>query len=79
MMAKDASWVITGNGQRPLPALAKALTGAGAQVQTRLDALGILIVSGSAAQAEHWRRLPGVAAVEADAGVDIGPPGGEPS
>ena len=78
-MADNTTWLVTGNGQQALPKLAQALARAGAQEQSRLDALGILIVSGSAAQAEAWRRLPGVAAVEADAGVDIGPPGADPS
>ncbi len=44
-----------------------------------LAELGMVVVQGSAAQARAWRRLPGVAAVEAAAAVDIGPPGTDPT
>lgn len=73
-MAKPSTWVVTGDGSRSVASLATALQGAGAAVSQRLDALGIVIVAGSKTQAAAWRKLPGVAAVEADAGVDIGPP-----
>lgn len=77
-MAKASTWIVTGDGSQPAKALAQALQDAGATPKSTLDALGIVVVLGSASQARAWRRLPGVAAVEADAAIDIGPPGSDP-
>jgi len=78
-MAKQDTWVITAAGTQTLAQLARAITAAGGTVESQLDQIGLLVVQGSAAQAKVWRTLPGVAAVEADTKVDIGPPGSEPS
>ncbi|MES2714625.1 MAG: hypothetical protein V4795_02595 [Pseudomonadota bacterium] len=78
-MAKPSTWIVTGDGSLPAKALAQALQAAGATLQSTMAELGMVVVQGSAAQAKAWRRLPGVAAVEADAAVDLGPPGTDPS
>ncbi len=73
-MAKQTTWIITPSGERPLDELTRAVAAAGGTLQSSLGELGLLIVKGSAAQAGAWRGLRGVAAVEADLGVDVGPP-----
>ena len=78
-MAGKTTWVITTDGVGSLAAVAKAVQASGGAVQSRLDELGVLVAQGSAAQARGWRTLAGVADVAADSGVDIGPPGADPS
>lgn len=77
-MAKLSTWVITSTGTQSLADLARAVSAAGGAVQSQLGEIGLLVVQGGAAQARAWRKLPGVAAVEADLSVDIGPPGSDP-
>lgn len=74
MTQHKRTWVVTGDGSRGIDVLAAALVQAGAEVTSQLDEIGIVIAAGTPAQAQAWRALAGVAAVEADAGIDIGPP-----
>ena len=78
-MSNATTWVITSSAPEQLAGLAKSVKAAGGTVQSQLKELGVLIVQGSATQAAAWRKLPGVAAVEADQNVDIGPPGSDPT
>lgn len=70
--ADIATWIVTGNGQRALPELDEALQAAGAQPVALLAEIGIVIVQGTAQQAQAWRALPGVLAVEADQAMGVG-------
>lgn len=78
-MASTSTWVITTDGSHPLAHVSSAVAQAGGQVQSSLSEVGILVANGTAAQAARWRKLPGVAAVEADQPIDIGPPGSAPT
>ena len=73
-MTALSTWVITASGPAPLAGLVKAVQAGGGTVQSNLGELGVLIAQGTAAQARAWRNLPGVAAVEADREVNVGPP-----
>lgn len=72
-MATD--YVVTTSPTENLEQTARALRGAGCTIREVLGEIGILLVTCDAATLPKLRELPGVAAVEAERGIDIGPPG----
>jgi hypothetical protein len=72
-MAKPKTWIITVDGSRPLNAVVKDLMAAGLASPQVLAALGTVTGEGDARLAPKLRQVPGVASVEADVAIDLGP------
>lgn len=71
-MATD--YVVTTSPDQPVEQTAQALRGAGCTIREVLGEIGLVLVTCDAAAVAKLRDLPGVAAVEAERGIDIGPP-----
>ena len=73
--AERKSWIVTASGERPLRDVARDLEDHGFWV-SRMFA-GMNVITGDAAKGviAKLRAIPGVAAIEPDAQIDIGPPG----
>lgn len=78
-MSKTQRWLITCCDPDAAANVTPQLEAEGAQVESQMQAIGVLVVLGDGRQAARWRRLPGVAAVEPDTDVDIGPPDQSPT
>jgi hypothetical protein len=78
-MGVSKTWVVTTSGDRSITAIAKDLASAGFHVDAVLDAIGVITGHCGAKAIAAVRRVKGVATVEEDAPVDIGPPDAEPS
>ena len=71
-MATD--YVVTTSPDQPVEQTARALGGAGCTIRQVLGEIGLVLVTCEAGALAKLRGLPGVAAIEPDAAVDIGPP-----
>ena len=78
-MPETKQWIVTANGDVPLADVQKALTDAGFAVNKTMTEIGCFVGTASDADAEAVKRLPGVAAVEPDTVVSVGPPGADPT
>jgi hypothetical protein len=78
-MSSSKVWIVTTSGDRPIAAVAKDLAAAGFQVDSVLDAIGMITGRCSVKAIASVKRVKGVSAVEADAPVDIGPPDSQQS
>jgi hypothetical protein len=74
-MAASKRWtIVASGGDQPLSELAQRLGKAGFVVDQVLTEIGCITGAGNDEVAEQLRALPGVAAVEPELGIDIGPP-----
>jgi hypothetical protein len=73
-MSGQTTWIVTGSGERSLREIATDLRQHGLQVDSVLDAVGSITGRGAADLGARLRSVKGVAAVEKDTPVDIGPP-----
>jgi hypothetical protein len=76
-MSSSKIWIVTTSGDRPIVLVAKDLVAVGFEVDSVLDAIGMITGRCSAKSIPAVRRVKGVSAVEADMPVDIGPPDAE--
>ncbi len=70
-------WVITLESGHDFAKIGKRLTEAGLAIEEALADIGVVIGTASPRAAERLRAVPGVAAVEPEHPVEIGPPGSE--
>jgi hypothetical protein len=75
--AGEQTWVVTVAPSTPLGSVKTELEEIGLKVDRILEAIEMLIVLGSEAQAEKARKIKGVTAVAKDVPVDVGPPDSE--
>ncbi|WP_165963524.1 hypothetical protein [Hymenobacter radiodurans] len=73
-MAAKKRWTVTMSGEKPLSEVTKHLRETGFDVDQVLDVIGCVTGTANDDVAARLRKLPGVAAVEAEPGIDIGPP-----
>lgn len=73
-MADPKRWIVTASPERPLPEIAKTLSGHGFLIEQQLGDIGVLTGRADEALAERIRGLPGVADVSLSEDIDIGPP-----
>ncbi len=72
----DKTWVVTLAPGCDVAAARRGLTEAGFEVQSVMDAIGVITGAASDAAADRARGVEGVADVAEDQAIDIGPPGG---
>lgn len=73
-MSSDTTWIVTTSGERSLKEVAADLRAEGLEDAHVLEAIGSITGHGAANLGARLRAVKGVAAVEKDAPVDIGPP-----
>lgn len=73
-MAGEKIWVVTLSDAGRAQDIRPSLREAGFAVDQVLDAIGVITGTGDDQAAARVRRIDGVAAVEAETRVDIGPP-----
>jgi len=77
-MAEGKKWIVTTSGDHPLKDVKKSLTDKGFTVEAVLDEIGCIRGEATEAVAKKLRKVPGVAAVEAEPPpINIGPPDAE--
>jgi hypothetical protein len=77
-MVKARSWTVTLDGTKPASEVSSRLKKAGFSKVMVLDAIGVITGSADQTTAVKAKRLSGVAEVEPDMAVSIGPPGATP-
>lgn len=78
-MGNKTRWIVTTTQERALDAISTDLAARGFQVDEVLDAIGTIIGSADETTARALTAVDGVSDVEPDAGIDIGPPGDDPT
>lgn len=78
-MTTPKRWTVTTTGASPLPEVARRLRATGFQIDQTLAAIGCFSGLASDEVAGRARQVPGVADVSPEAGIDIGPPGTDPT
>ncbi len=73
-MASDTTWIVTVSSERPLKDVAADLRAEGLEDTHVLDAIGSITGHGAENLGKRLRSVKGVAAVEKETAVDIGPP-----
>jgi hypothetical protein len=73
-MPKNKRWNVTFSSERVPKDVVKNLTKAGFAVEQVFDEIGVATGVASQEVADKLRLVPGVAGVEAEIGIDIGPP-----
>jgi hypothetical protein len=73
-MAAKKRWTVTASGDRPLTDVAQNLSEKGFVIDQVLDVIGCITGAANDDVAARLRTIPGVAAVEPELGIDIGPP-----
>lgn len=73
-MSDDTTWIVTTSGERDLKDVAADLRAEGLKGTHVLAAIGSITGHGSERLAARLRAVKGVAAVEKDTPVDVGPP-----
>lgn len=73
-MSSDTTWIVTTSGERSLKEVAADLRAKGLKGTRVLEAIGSITGHGGEDLGARLRSVKGVAAVERDAPVDIGPP-----
>lgn len=73
--ATQNTWIVTTSPERPIGDVAKDLAKAGLTRHTVLEDIGSIIGSAGDHTIPRLRKIRGVAAVERDTPIDIGPPG----
>ncbi|MGO8983609.1 MAG: hypothetical protein ACLPHI_02645 [Terriglobales bacterium] len=73
------TWIVTADSSVGIDTLAKKLGEMGLTIVQVLDVVGAVEVRGSESLAREAGRLPGVANVEKDLIVDVGPPDAQTS
>lgn len=77
---KAKNWAITTSGTRSIRAVAKDLAAAGLKGTKVLEAIGVITGAAPSSATSRMRKVAGVAAVEEEVPIDIGPPdSSEPS
>lgn len=74
-MADKKRWIVTLSRSRPLSEVQRDLEAAGFKVGDVLEEIGIVTGSCADKEAGRLKTIDGVAAVEPETKVDIGPPG----
>jgi hypothetical protein len=71
----ERTWIVTPSPERPIGEVARDLARAGLRRPRVLKAAGSIIGSAGDDAVSRLRRVRGVAVVEPDTSIDIGPPG----
>ena len=76
-MADKKQWIVVTNGEKSLDEMANALEKKGFTINSKLEAIGQIIVSGTADAKNEALKLKGVSAIEPSLDINIGQPGSD--
>lgn len=76
-MSQKKQWIVITSGERPLDEISKALEEAGFTIESKLEAIGQLIGSGTDDAKKKALSVKGVADIQPSFDVNIGPPGSD--
>ena len=78
-MSKREKWIVTTDPARPIREISRDLAARGFKVDQVLDEIGSITGTAAAGKGHALKDIEGVVDVAPDSGIDIGPPGSNPT
>lgn len=76
-MPDKKQWVVVTTGEHPLEHVSKELEKKGFTIDSKLEAIGQIVGSGTEQMKEAALKLKGISSIEPSQDINIGPPGSD--